>query len=417
MPDWSYHTLLKPLLFRISTVRAQRLAVAVLSFIGRAPGGVQVVDFLGHMRPDRRLQFPRGELLWPGPIGLDSFVDPAGDARVVWEHFGCGFVTVGPVGETPQAGSVWRHLDGRLVAGGAETVVSVAATRSGLRRESRIPVMVRLAPDSASASRRVVLALAEWTDVFVVPVAVAADLDRVRAVLESAPGKPVLVWMGRELESIHALARAAVACGARGIWIRGDIQRSAGEREFGWGQAPVALVGALRRELGPEVWLMAGGVYEPRDARRLLQAGTNWAVVDAGLVLSGPGLLKRTNEALLSDRFVQRLPGGPGIAAARYAWFWGWLLGLAMLIGGILAVGFAATRVVLPYDELFCGIDRGQFDRINPRLLAFMAHDRMSLAGVMLALGWIYTALSWQALRRGRTGRRRRWSYRQSRGI
>jgi hypothetical protein len=43
-------------------------------------------------------------------------------------------------------------------------------------------------------------------------------------------------------------------------------------------------------------------------------------------------------------------------------------------------------RVVLPYDEAFVGTAEGLL-AINPRLLAFMAHDRISLAGTMVAIG------------------------------
>ena len=68
--------------------------------------------------------------------------------------------------------------------------------------------------------------------------------------------------------------------------------------------------------------------------------------------------------------------------------------------GGILAVAFSSTRVVLPYDEILCGLTRSQFQAINPRLLAFMAQDRMTLAGPMLGLGSFYPASSGHALRR-----------------
>jgi hypothetical protein len=38
---------------------------------------------------------------------------------------------------------------------------------------------------------------------------------------------------------------------------------------------------------------------------------------------------------------------------------------------------------------------------INPRLLPFMAHDRLSLAGTMLSIGILYGALAWFGVRRG----------------
>src|SRR5262245_12663309 len=77
------------------------------------------------------------------------------------------------------------------------------------------------------------------------------------------------------------------------------------------------------------------------------------------------------------------------------------LLGAGLLFGGTLAVIFAATRVVLPYDESFVGLQRDQFYTINPRLLAFMAHDRVSVAGTLFAVGVFYVMLSLCAIRRG----------------
>jgi hypothetical protein len=76
-------------------------------------------------------------------------------------------------------------------------------------------------------------------------------------------------------------------------------------------------------------------------------------------------------------------------------------MGVGMLIGSILALSIAATRVVLPYDESFAGLTRDQLDTVNARLLDFMAHDRVSLAGTMVAIGVLYIGLSLGGIRRG----------------
>jgi hypothetical protein len=82
-------------------------------------------------------------------------------------------------------------------------------------------------------------------------------------------------------------------------------------------------------------------------------------------------------------------------------WFWTLLLGAGLLFGGTLALIFAATRVVLPYDEAFVHLQRAQFNTINSRLLAFMAHDRVSVAGTLFTVGVFYVMLSLCAIRRG----------------
>jgi hypothetical protein len=77
-------------------------------------------------------------------------------------------------------------------------------------------------------------------------------------------------------------------------------------------------------------------------------------------------------------------------------------MGAGMLIGSVLALIIAATEVVLPYDLHFLGMQsRDELNAINPRLLQFLAHDRVSLAGTMMALGVVYLGLSLFGVRRG----------------
>jgi hypothetical protein len=83
------------------------------------------------------------------------------------------------------------------------------------------------------------------------------------------------------------------------------------------------------------------------------------------------------------------------------SWFWSALLGAALIAGGFLALVFAATRVVLPYDEMALGLSRRAIAAINPRLLSFMAHDRVSLSGTMLAVGMLYLGLAVFGIRSG----------------
>src|SRR5262249_48327744 len=121
---------------------------------------------------------------------------------------------------------------------------------------------------------------------------------------------------------------------------------------------------------------------------------------DSGIVYSGPGLPKRINDALLYEA-TRGAPAPPPARAAEMTWFWTALLGVGMLFGSLLALAIAMTRVVLPYDEAFVGMTRGGLARVNPHLLDFMAHDRVSLAGTMVAIGAMYLGLSLFGVRRG----------------
>ena len=77
------------------------------------------------------------------------------------------------------------------------------------------------------------------------------------------------------------------------------------------------------------------------------------------------------------------------------------LLGLGLLIGGGMTLAVALSRVVLPYDEALTGLTRLQLMAINPRLLDFMRHDRITLSGTMLTVGILYLALTVFGVRRG----------------
>jgi hypothetical protein len=55
----------------------------------------------------------------------------------------------------------------------------------------------------------------------------------------------------------------------------------------------------------------------------------------------------------------------------------------------------------LPYDEHYLGMSSQRLQTIAPRLVDFMAHDRITLSGTMLAGGWIYLTLAWCGVRSG----------------
>jgi dihydroorotate dehydrogenase len=91
----------------------------------------------------------------------------------------------------------------------------------------------------------------------------------------------------------------------------------------------------------------------------------------------------------------------PRTRVGNEPWFWVMLMGLSMLVGGLMAMAVATTRVVLPYDESMAGLTREQLLEVNDRLLLFMAHDRVTLAGTMLAVGILYSTMAWWGIRRG----------------
>ncbi|MBK5260705.1 MAG: hypothetical protein JJE51_14035, partial [Thermoanaerobaculia bacterium] len=384
MPDWSYRTVLRPLMLSLGPERARRLAVFTLGMLSRHRFGLAAIDFMGHMRADSRLRTRVDSTELAGPIAIGALIDPAAEALAAFSRFGAGLIEVGPVAERATEGTIAWKVDLKTGVVGAEGRlhnVGVASVAEKMEKVSRsIPVCVRIAAGDTASIRRIIGQLGRHAAFWSVE---AGDVD---AALGDCP---VLVRIRADDAEAENLARTTMDAGAAGVWIHGEAARAA------------ALTRSLRLTLPDRAIIVAGGVNEPHDARQLLSAGANVAVVDAGLISSGPGLVKRCNEALLAEMPVPAEPEPLSLDAARRSWFWALLLGTAMFGGGLLALVIASTRVVLPYDESLCGMTRDQLASINPRLLPFMAHDRVSLAGTMLSVGLFYIALAWFGIRRG----------------
>jgi hypothetical protein len=378
MPDWSYRTVLRPLLLRLGPERSRRLAVGTLRGLSRLPFGLAAIDFLGHMRPDERLRTRIGSIDMNTPLVLGAMIDPAGAGRRAFDRFGAGMIEVGPVAERGAAPTEWRvDLRRGSVTPVSAPVVSVDEVRAHSQQTSTsTPLCARIAPADRTAVRRVAQELQPEATLFIV--------ERVEDIAEAAAFRPVLLRISGDSDRSGELAGEAVRAGAAGVWLESG-----------------ANVRAMRSAIPEDGVIVAGGVREPADVRRMLEDGANAVVIDSGLICSGPGLVKRCNEALLSMQPAPVTPEPLTLAAARRAWFWGLMLGLAMFAGGVMALIIASTRVVLPYDESLARLTREEMHGINPRLLPFMAHDRVSLAGTMMSIGILYAALAWFGIRRG----------------
>lgn len=377
MPDWSYRTFIRPTLLRFAPESARKMCIGVLSRIGRNRPGLATIAFLGHMRADDRLAKTIVGHHFPGPVGIGSLLDPQAKALSAFAGFGCGFLVVGPVGNQSLPPSEWTvDLPRGTVAhrGTPPTIsyIDAAARLSELRRD-HLPVFAEL----AAISPEIVAALAPHVAGFIVH---PNDAQLFRSLRRDFAGLLLIAATPACNDFLHMEI-------ADGVWLAGNPSEL------------VRAVKVARSALGEKL-IVSGGATSPAEAHSLLESGADLVFVDAGLAISGPGLVKRTNEALLS--LLPKLRSEPpSLDSARQSWFWGLLLGIALFVGGVVATVLASSRVILPYDETLCGIPRGAFASINPRLLPFMAHDRMTLAGSMLSLGILYCAIAWNGIRRG----------------
>ena len=216
-------------------------------------------------------------------------------------------------------------------------------------------------------------------------------------------GRALLLSIPADTDSVYPIIDVALREGFGGVIVDGSMRATPHGRLVGLPVRELALrqVTKLRERYGPDPLIIAsGGVHEPEHALELRAAGANLIEVDTGLVYSGPGLPKRINDCLLFEA-AQDAPHTTPARVPELTWFWTTLMGGGMLIGGVLAFLIAATKVVLPYDEFFLGMARDALPSINPHLLDFMAHDRITLAGVMIATGLLYVGLSVFGIRRG----------------
>lgn len=410
MPDWTYQTVFRPILFRLGPERGRRIALGSMGQLARLPLGRHVIQFMGHMQPDSRLASERNKLRFPTQVGLGCALDPQMQATPALAEFGFGFLEIGPVvSAAPQTiGNIHLDLDDESVRFEPPyAALTPSVVRARLKRDGPfgVPVLARIEPSSSEEASEILAELGTYVDGFVVPL---DHLEFVRATIEGASERKAVIlvidpdaWQNesqqdRCVQSIREGWAAGIIVGEPATE---DAARRIGQTHWG---AAVQTVRMVREELGPDPLVVGSvGIHCPADALDYIEAGADLVQVDSGLVFAGPGLPKRINEALLYRQLKTRTCSATTTRISNESWFWAMLMGLGMFVGGLMAMIVATTRVVLPYDESMAGLTREQLVEINDRLLLFMTHDRVTLSGTMLAVGILYMTMAWWGIRRG----------------
>ncbi|THF73401.1 dihydroorotate dehydrogenase [Cohnella fermenti] len=431
MPDWSYRTLFRPLLFRLPPQRARDLTLRTFGGLGRSPLGAFVIRTFGHMELPPLLAGQIGDVAIPYPVGLSGNLDLNGHAERALEQIGFGYVELGPVTIEDRMGGLTIERDEAretLIYSDPAANVGVRRIEERLKRSrSKRPRFIRLrASDGAGALNELVTLterLAPYASGWFIELPMAREVDdeRLKRWLQELrsrlanvrEGIPMLLCIPLEIddEALDAVLAALApdgdseeAPGWDGIVIDDGIRTERGFEIGPAGKKPaLRLLGKLRGRLahGQRIVCKAG-VNEPQDALELMEAGADFVQLHAGLVYSGPGLPKRVNEAVLYER-MKSAPAEPPGSLSSFWSSWGWLclLGAGMIVGGAIAWLIAMTSVLLPYDESFLGIRGSDISESYPRLLRFMSHDRVTLAGTMISIGLIYYLLGKHGLSRG----------------
>jgi dihydroorotate dehydrogenase len=324
LPDWSYQTVFRPLLFRLPATTARDLTLNLMGTLARVPGGSAVIDFLGHMRPPDALARTALGIAFPTPVGLGAGLDVNVLALPALARFGFGFLEIGPVTVEPITSMlpVQRHVQRQtiwypepLANPGLEVVVARLARVGPLP----IPVGIRLghapgasASEATREQQRLVAALGPHAAFFTLDALplVGKELwpedewrEHLRLLLQAVGAKPLLLALPPDTnpENIDSLLGPALGSGMGGVVIGGSIAATPQGRETGPPARDVglAMVRRLRQRHGKDLVILAsGGVLEPQDALDYFEAGATLVQIHSGLVYAGPGFPKRINDAL-----------------------------------------------------------------------------------------------------------------------
>ena len=403
MPDWSYMTVGRHVLACLPAKHARSIVCRMLAIASRPVGG-WFIDFLGHLRPQYQRLDRNGDSAiddWatgagvPSPVAMHGSLDPDLVAIQAFERFGFGCILIGPLDDDCGADvEVTRDDQNQAIGvpiGGTRISIAQARDRLLKRRLADVQMVLQCQHlDDPAALESQVQQLDGCIDAIIVSLEMAPQASTLDI--------PALVhFQGGDLQRVSSFCQQKIACG---VFVDGS-QRDGGQQIFTRRQLPGTrqLTASVREAVGPTPLVIAsGGVHEPEDAMKLIADGANIVALESGLVFGGPGLPKRINESCAAQR---KLDGGelPANLFHRETWFWTAAMGVAMLLGGLMATIIANTRVLLPYDESLVGMTRDDLLRVNDRLLDFMKHDRMTLAGTMFSVGALYTSLAWCAVR------------------
>jgi dihydroorotate dehydrogenase len=383
----------RPLLRRLRPRMARDVTLRAIETVARLPGGAAIVRTFGDMAPSPLLKRVASGFTVTTPIGLGPGVDPHGAASVALANFGFGFEEI-VVSREPIAGTSLETDDRArtIVAGepfendGLEATIArlqapgSRAIARGFRLVRRNGSAGALAADDERVMRD---RLRPFAAFFVVDEGADGNV----APLDVSDTLPTFIALDshRSGDELAIAARRAVAGGGAGVRI--EVADEATSR-----------IAAVRAAIGIDATLLVATTSNaPADALVAIDAGATLVEFGSGFVFAGPLLAKRTNDALAA-RIEPTIDPRPAYAQP---WFWTLALGTGLCVGGLLAWIVAATRIVLPYDETFLGWSRLTLALREPRLLRFMTHDRITLAGSMLSIGILYAGVALGDLRRG----------------
>ncbi len=283
-------------------------------------------------------------LSMPSPVGLAAGLDKNGDAILLWEKLGFGFVEVGTVTPRPQPGNprprVHRLVNDQALVnsmGFPNAGVEAIQARLSAQRDSgkwpSIPVGFNLgknkdtsAKDAPTDYSSLARSLTGLADFFVVNVS-SPNTPGLRAlqeeeslaaivgaVLAHAKDTPVWVKLSPDLNDEHlaAAVRISINLGVQGIvatntTVTRPTEASQEYDSGGLSGAPLFELARSRIQIALEAAqgrvpvIGVGGIDSAERAQTLLSMGCRAVELYTGLVFAGPGLVGLINRGLVHD--------------------------------------------------------------------------------------------------------------------
>lgn len=387
MPDWSYHVMFKPFLSKLDTEFSREFIHKSMNGIASLPGGHHLIHFLGREEVSEELTVNIEGLTFSGCVGLSGKIDPRLSGLKGFSHLGFGFIEIGPITKEASEDHIRpSRLQGEAIA------FPFNGERAGL-----IKTLLRL--EQSKLEQPSLFNIRGTND----------ELIEIARALKPYNGAFEIHYDeidSRELDILKIISDwktiyiRVPSNKIDGIDLKNFLPYITGivldeEQDLDTNANLTIHKQAIEhcKKAYPSLRLVpVGGVKEPEDALRLLNHGADLLILSGEYIEAGPGLPKRIYEALTdeSEHIVE-----------SSGWKEYFLFGLFIMIGGIIALVLSLTTIVLPYDESFMQLSREELLLFNERLLWFMAHDRMTLAGTMISGGIVYMTLSINGVKYG----------------
>ncbi|BCL16951.1 dihydroorotate dehydrogenase (quinone) [Micromonospora sagamiensis] len=286
---------------------------------------------------------------FPNPVGLAAGMDKNGVALPAWPALGFGFVEVGTVTARPQPGNprprLFRLRDSEAVVNrmgfNNAGAGALAARLAALPRPLGVPLGISLGKSKVTPLAEAVedyltsyRALRDHGDYFAVNVSspntpglrALQDREHLDGLLAALVGeKPVLVKIAPDLTdpAVAELLEVCLDRGAAGVIATNTTlardglapgDRARGAETGGLSGRPLAarareVVAFVHRETGGRLPVIGvGGIVDPDDAARMVDAGASLVQLYTGFIYRGPALVRAAVRAVArADRGAARM--------------------------------------------------------------------------------------------------------------